>query len=353
LVTNTPKTLLPAEWAPQSAVMLTWPHPGTDWAGQLERVEPVFMAIAKAILDHENLVVSCEDIFGLQRIQSELNQYALDAGLGHRVIACPAPANDTWARDHGPITVLAGGEPRLLDFRFNAWGGKFAFEKDNALNSHLARQRVFGSTPLQPVDFVLEGGSLESDGEGTLLTTSQCLLTPTRNGDLTREQIEARLSEWLGVEHFLWLDHGYLAGDDTDSHIDTLARFCSPRTICYVQCTDPTDEHFPALQAMEKELQDLRRPTGDPYELVPLPWPDAIYSSDGHRLPATYANFLIINDAVLMPVYGVPQDQAAVDIVGRCFPERTVVPIDCRVIIEQHGSLHCLTMQIPEGVVGS
>lgn len=348
---QTARPLLPAEWAPQSAVMLTWPHRGTDWAGNLERVEPVFQAIARAVLARENLIVSCEDIFALQRIEAELNRHALETGSNHRVIACPAPADDTWARDHGPITVMEGGGPRLLDFRFNAWGGKFSFEKDNALNSHLRRRRAFGRTPFQSVDFVLEGGSIETDGEGTLLTTRQCLLAPTRNPGLSQAEIETKLSELLGVDRFLWLNQGYLAGDDTDSHIDTLARFCSPRCICYVRCPNPADEHFAALRAMESELADFRRRDGTAYDLVPLPWPDPVHDAEGNRLPATYANFLVINGAVLVPTYGVDQDQEAIEVIGRCFPGRAVEPIDCRAIIEQHGSLHCLTMQLPEGVV--
>lgn len=349
----TMKPTLPAEWAPQSAVMLTWPHAGTDWADKLDAVQPVFTAIAHAILDHAHLIVSCEDVFALQRIQAELGRYARESGCGHGVIAVPAPADDTWARDNGPITVLVDGQPRLMDFGFNAWGGKFPWQKDNALNSHLARQHAFGRTPLKTVDFILEGGSIESDGQGTLLTTSQCLLTPTRNPGYSKADVEARLSEYLGFDRFLWLDHGYLAGDDTDSHIDTLARFCSPERICYVRCPDQDDEHYEALQAMEAELKAFRQRDGRPYELVPLPWPEAIHDEDGQRLPATYANFLILNDAVLLPIYDVPQDQAAIEALQRCFPTHQIVPVNCRIIIEQHGSLHCLTMQLPEGVVES
>lgn len=345
--------VLPAEWAPQSAVMLTWPHTGTDWADLIDQVEPVFFEIAIEVLRREHLVVSCEDVFRLERIQKTLQERINADNLPGRVFATPAPANDTWARDHGPLTVIVDGQPRLLDFRFNAWGGKFPHEKDDALNTHLVRSRLFGQTPLQAVDFVLEGGSVESDGEGTLLTTAQCLLTPTRNPGLSREEVERRLGDLLGFDRILWLEHGYLAGDDTDSHIDTLARFCTPSRICYVRCDNADDEHFDELNAMEQELQALRQRNGEPYELVPLPWPDAIHSEDGHRLPATYANFLLVNGAVLLPVYGVPQDDAAIEVMAQCFPEHDIVPINCRAIIEQHGSLHCLTMQIPSGVVGA
>nr|WP_282451773.1 agmatine deiminase family protein [Marinobacter koreensis] len=342
---------MPAEWAPQSAVMLTWPHPGTDWASHLEAVEPVFEAIARAVLHFEHLVISCEHVFRLQELQKSLNRYAEESGLPGRVLAVPAPADDTWARDHGPITVETDDGPTLLDFRFNAWGGKFPWEKDNALNRHLSNAGVFGSTPLSEVDFVLEGGSIESDGQGTLLTTSECLLTPSRNPTHGRADIEQLLSELLGVERILWLNHGYLAGDDTDSHIDTLARFCATDHICYVACPDVADEHYSALAAMEEELQEFRQANGEPYKLTALPWPDAIYSDEGERLPATYANFLIINGAVLAPVYGIPQDETAISVLQELFPNRDIVPINCRPLIEQHGSLHCVTMQIPAGVV--
>nr|WP_285229144.1 agmatine deiminase family protein [Marinobacter sp. C7] len=342
---------MPAEWAPQSAVMLTWPHPGTDWASRLDEVEPVFDAIARAVLRFEHLVISCEHVFRVQELERDLNRYAQENGLPGRVVTVPAPANDTWARDHGPITVEIGDGPELLDFRFNAWGGKFPWEKDDALNRHLANAGVFGDSPLKSVDFVLEGGSIESDGQGTLLTTSECLLTPSRNPSLDRTAIEHLLSEFLGADRVLWLNHGYLAGDDTDSHIDTLARFCAPNHICYVACPDKEDEHYTALAAMEEELREFRQPNGEPYQLTALPWPDPVYDDDGERLPATYANFLIINGAILMPVYGVAQDDEAIETVRGIFPDREIIAIDCRPLVYQHGSLHCVTMQIPAGVV--
>lgn len=311
----------------------------------------MFLDIARAVLRFEHLVISCEHVSRLQELDRDLNRYAEEHGLPGRVWAVPAPANDTWARDHGPITVIDEQGPTLLDFRFNAWGGKFPHEKDDALNSHLRNFGVFGATPMQAVEFVLEGGSVESDGQGTLLTTSECLLTPSRNPTLDRTAIEQLLGEVLGVNRILWLNHGYLAGDDTDSHIDTLARFCAPDHICYVTCPDVADEHYSALAAMEEELQEFRQADGSPYRLTALPWPGAIVNEDGERLPATYANFLIINGAVLLPVYGVAQDDEAISVMKGIFPEREVIPIDCRALIAQHGSLHCVTMQLPAGVV--
>ncbi|OEY68051.1 agmatine deiminase [Marinobacter sp. X15-166B] len=331
--------------------MLTWPHQGTDWHESLHEVEPVFLAIARAVLRFQHLLISCEDGDRLARVTEELERYCAEHRLPGRVIAIWAPANDTWARDHGPLSVVGANGLQLLDFRFNAWGDKFPWTKDNALNQHLSKAGAFGQTPLHPVDFVLEGGALESDGAGTLLVTSECLLTPTRNPAYDRSGIEDMLGETLGAQRVLWLNHGYLAGDDTDSHIDTLARFCAVDHIAYVACDRPDDEHYPALRAMKDELEQFRQADGQPYKLTALPWPDALFDDDGDRLPATYANFLIINGAVLLPVYRVPQDQAAIDIVQAIFPDREIIAIDCAPLIRQHGSLHCVTMQLPEGVV--
>ncbi|QCF26322.1 agmatine deiminase family protein [Hydrocarboniclastica marina] len=348
---------LPAEWTRQGAVMLTWPHAGTDWVSRLAEVTPVFEAIAHAVLRRQDLLVSCEDAAEAQRLQRCFDQWTESESLPGRARVLNAPADDTWARDHGPMVVLeaqSGQVPghrraRVLDFAFNAWGGKFPWEKDNQLNARLAAHGVFGGAPLYEVDMILEGGSIETDGAGTLLTTAECLLAPTRNPGMDRAAVEGRLGELLGFDRFLWLENGYLAGDDTDSHIDTLARFCSAQCICYVRCDDPTDEHYPALSAMEAELKQFRQRDGKPYELIALPWPDAVFDEDGERLPATYANFLIINDAVLLPVYGVRQDDDAITALKQCFPTREIVAINCRPLVAQHGSLHCVTMQIPEG----
>ena len=347
----TSRPVLPAEWAPQSGIMLTWPHPGTDWVRMMDDVEPVFQEIARQILRFEHVLISCEFVSRLQKLGEQLNQWAEANQLPGRVVTVPAPADDTWARDHGPITVKTDDGFAVLDFQFNAWGNKFSWEKDNALNTHLAGAGVLGKRRLKPVEMVLEGGSVESNGEGTLMTTSECLLTPTRNPELDRTGVENALREHLGAERVLWLNHGYLAGDDTDSHIDTLARFCAPDHICYIACPDPTDEHYDALQAMQEELREFRQANGQPYRLTPLPWPDAIYDEDGHRLPATYANFLIINGAVLLPVYDVPQDEQAIQVLTELFPDREIIPVNCRALIHQHGSLHCLAMQLPKGVL--
>lgn len=196
-------------------------------------------------------------------------------------------------------------------------------------------------------DFVFEGGSIESNGAGVLLTTEECLLTPTRNPQFSKSEIETYLKEKFGAHTVLWLAHGFLAGDDTDSHIDTLARFVDEHTIAYVQCCDENDLHYAELQAMEHELQAFRQPNGKPYNLIALPMTPPIFDEEGERLPATYANFLIINGAVLVPVYNCATDNEALQILQTAFPTREIVPVDCSVLITQHGSLHCVTMQFP------
>ena len=337
-------TRLPAEWEPQDGVLLAWPHAASDWQPLLERVEPVYCAVAREISRFERVLIALppgEEITGKLRCAG--------ANL-ENITLCPVPTNDTWARDFGPITVLRGHEPLLLDFGFNGWGLKFAADLDNQITRCLADAGLF-RPPRRPVGLVLEGGSIESDGRGTILTTAACLLNPNRNPHLSRPELETALSELLGADRFLWLESGHLAGDDTDSHVDTLARLCPDDTILYVACDDPSDSHYPVLTAMAAELAALKTREGRPYRLIPLPWPEALFDDEGERLPATYANFLVINGAVLVPTYADKSDGAALAAVGRAFPDREVIAIDCRPLVLQHGSLHCVTMQLPQGVL--
>jgi agmatine/peptidylarginine deiminase len=257
------------------------------------------------------------------------------------------PYDDTWLRDSGPITLRGREGFRLLDFHFTAWGGKFEAGLDDQLVSALAEHGVFGAAERERIDFALEGGGIETDGAGTLLTTWRCLHErhPTR----PREEISALLAGWLRQDRVLWLDHGYLEGDDTDAHIDTLARFAAPDAIVYQGCDDPADSHYDELRAMAAELAALRTADGRPYRLFALPWPQPIRDGE-RRLAASYANFLIVNGAVLMPVYGDPADGRAAEVMARAFPAHEIVPIPCRPLIWQNGSLHCLTMQLPEGL---
>lgn len=335
---------LPPEWHAQSAVMLTWPHAHGDWATRLVQVEPVFVNIAREVARRERVVIGVHDASYEAHVRRLLEAAGVPAAQVDIVIV---PSNDTWARDHGPLTVLRDGKPVLLDFQFNGWGGKFAADLDNRITAALHAAGVFGDAPLERVELVMEGGSLEVDGRGTLLTTSRCLLAPTRNPHLARAEVEHALGELLGVERVLWLENGYLAGDDTDSHIDTLARFCDAHTIAYVACDDPHDEHYAELKAMETELRQFRDQDGRSYRLVPLPWPGAKYDDEGRRLPATYANFLIINGAVLVPTYDDPADGEALKRLQGCFAEHEIVAVPCLPLIHQFGSLHCVTMQLP------
>ena len=342
-----PGRRLPPEWETQSAIMLTWPHRFGDWVDHLAAADATFAAMAAAISAREELLITAADHAHQRHIEALL---ATHGAQRTRIRIAIAPSNDVFVRDHGPITVRDTAGPLLLNFRFNGWGNKYRYEDDDALTRALATQGVFGDTPVEDVDFVLEGGSIESDGEGTLLVTASCLLSPSRNPALSPAEIEQRLKTELGAQRVLWLHHGYLAGDDTDGHIDTLARFCDPRTIAYCQCPDEGDEHYHALKALEDELKTLRTSEGSPYRLVPLPWPAAKLNAEGERLPATYANFLILNGAVLVPTYADRADAEALRTLATCFPDRTVIGIDCLSLIAQHGSLHCATMQLPQGV---
>ena len=341
---NSRSIILPAEWRPQSGVQLTWPHEKTDWADMLDEVTGCFAQIAREIAKREKLLIVCR------------NQETVKASLAltdlSNIIFREMETNDTWARDHGGITVLVNENPFICDFTFNGWGLKFAANHDNQITKKLYQSGVFSpETGYQSMKHcVLEGGSIESDGCGTLLTTEQCLLSPNRNDYKCKAEIEDYLQMMLGAERMLWLSHGYLRGDDTDSHIDTLARFCDKNTIAYVQCTDPDDEHYAALALMEKELKSFTTLEGKPYRLIALPMAGAVWS-EGERLPATYANFLIINGAVLIPFYDSPKDILAKQLLQEAFPDREMIGINCLPLIKQHGSLHCVTMQYPESVL--
>ena len=343
-MSDTFNAVLPAEWAPQSGIQLTWPHAGTDWAHMLTEVQACFAAIAREIAQRELLlIVTPEPEEVKKQISATVNMQNV------RFMECET--NDTWARDHGAITMLDAEGASLLDFMFNGWGLKFASDKDNLITRQAVKVGFLNGRYVNRLGFVLEGGSIESDGLGTLLTTSECLLSPNRNGQMSRDEIEDYLCSVFHLKQVLWLDHGYLAGDDTDSHVDTLARLCSPDTIAYVQCTDTQDEHYEALHQMEEQLKTFRTLNGNPYRLLALPMVDKI-EEEGERLPATYANFLIMNDAVLYPTYRQPEnDQRAKEVLQEAFPEYEIVGIDCRALIKQHGSLHCVTMQYPAGVL--
>ena len=331
--------VMPAEWAEQEFIQLTWPHADTDWADMLDEVNECFVNIAKEIIKHENLVIVCDDTEAVEALLGDIDL--------SKITFAEMPTNDTWARDHGGITINENGKPVICDFTFNGWGMKFAANYDNMITRKLYGAGVFGEAAHRNCfEFILEGGSIESDGEGTIITTAECLLSDNRN-NLSEEDIELKLKKYLGAKQVHWINHGYLAGDDTDSHIDTLVRLCDRSTLAYVKCDDPEDEHFQELKKMKKELRNIKTLDNRYYRLIPLPMADAIYQN-GERLPATYANFLIINGAVLIPSYNSPKDEIAKEQLQRAFPDREIVGIDCTALIKQNGSLHCVTMQYPK-----
>ena len=373
---------LPAEWEPQDFVLLTWPNETTDWAPYLEEIRQTVAEMVRAIARHEEVMLL--SMFKTD-VPDELREMP-------NVYVAELPNNDTWARDFGPIVLKstqpaessAGGGASAddeeeekdflwLDFRFNGWGEKFQAAWDNMIPYKLwALYGFFEDADYEDhQDFVLEGGSIEADGRGTLFTTSQCLLAPHRNQPLTKEQIEEQLKRRLRVGRVVWLDYGNLVGDDTDGHIDTIVRCAPDDTLVYVGCDDATDEQYADFHALEEQLKALRTADGKPYRLLRLPMPDGIYEVEGdkvavqssnvaarrskvqevqgERLPATYANFLVINGAVLVPTYDQPEkDAEALRVVQQAFPDREMISIDARTIIRQHGSVHCLTMQVPK-----
>ena len=331
------------EWDNQDGILIAWPHAGTDWAYMLDEVTACYVEMARAILeDDERLVIVAPDA---DDVKASLGQ---DVDW-QRISIIELPTNDTWVRDYGPIAVFKDGRTVLTDFTFNAWGMKFAADCDNLVTSRLQARGVFKAPLVNYRDLVLEGGSIETDGNGTVLTTTCCLTAQNRNDALSREQLEQELLDRLGCVKMLWLDHGTLSGDDTDGHIDTLARFAPDGVILYCGCDNPEDEHYEPLMKMEEDLKQMTDAEGNPYHLIKLPLPDAMYDEIS-RLPATYANFLVMNHQVLVPVYGQPEnDVKACELIGQAFPGRKIKGIDCRPLICQHGSLHCATMQLPEG----
>lgn len=348
--TNRTRYFLPAEWYEQSGVQLTWPHEDTDWRPYLGEITEVCLNLVRIVARHEKVLVAARDADKVRRlIESSTDE---DVRGNIRVYQCEN--NDTWARDHSFITLVSerdGGEGsfRLLDFRFNGWGRKFPADKDNRINASLYDAGAFNGVRVDNDDFVLEGGSVESDGRGTIFTTSMCLLAPNRNQPMTREEIAQRLMSELCADRVVWLDHGSLTGDDTDGHIDTTVRTAPDDTLVYTGCDDSGDGQYEDFRKLEEQLRGLRTADGQPYRLLRLPMPDAVYY-DGERLPATYANFLVINGAVIVPEYGQPEkDAEARRVIAEAFPGRETIGVNALAVVRQHGSLHCLTMQFPKG----
>lgn len=341
---KTPYILQP-EWTHSSYVLLSWPHDHTDWAYMIDDVRKCFRDMANAISRHADIIIVAPDA-------SEVRAFFKDS---IQVTIIEAPTNDTWARDFGMIcTRGSDGTVKVNDFKFNGWGLKFAANHDNLITRRLVDSGLLSQNAAYEnrLGFVLEGGSIDIDENGTLLTTSNCLLSPNRNGDLSKQQIEDSLKSYLGCRNVLWVDHGEIEGDDTDSHIDTLARFLPGGCIACATCDRENDPHFAPLRAMVEQISSFKSPSGDNYRMIELPIPMPIYDEDGLRLPATYANFLILNNAIIIPVYGDNHyDRLAVDRLKEALPGYQVEEVDCNALIRQHGSLHCMTMQIPDGTL--
>lgn len=337
---------LPAEWEEQQCIQLTWPHEKTDWQPILADITKTYVEMAIEIAQREHLlIVAPQPENALMAIREKVGNK-----LDNKITLFSCPTNDTWARDHGFITLIDQEKRhcKLLDFKFNGWGEKFVAEKDNAINKNLYEANILDGDYESHLDFVLEGGSIESDGQGTIFTTTGCLMAPHRNQPLSKDDIEQRLKQTLRAKRIVWIDHGNLIGDDTDGHIDTLVRIAPNNTLVYVGCDDVNDKNYEELHLMEKQLYTLKTEDGKPFNLLRLPSPRPI-QYDGEILPATYANFLVINGAILYPTYNQPDlDKEAGRIIGKAFTGREIIGIDCRNIIIQHGSLHCCTMQYPK-----
>ncbi|MGB5396711.1 MAG: agmatine deiminase family protein, partial [Gammaproteobacteria bacterium] len=343
---STPRRL-PAEWEPQDALMLAWPHRANGWKGDMAAVDTVFVELIHAAAQYQRVLLVCTD----EALRDHAIALLQQAGVNmQNCLPRLAATNDVWMRDAGPIGVIEGGKHKLLDFRFNAWGGKYSSSDDDQINRRLAEQDVF-ACELQSIPLILEGGSIESNGKGSLLTTQSCLLTTTRNACYDQGRIEDLLKQFLGVDNVHWISHGHIEGDDTDGHVDTLARFCPNDVIAYASCTDPDDVNYAELAAMEKELQALRQPNGDAYGLVAFTLPAPKFGLSGQRLACTYVNFMIINGAILCPLYDDPMDKVAITQLQTLFPQYEIIGINALPVVEQCGSFHCLCMQLTQGTM--
>ncbi len=329
---------LKAEWEEQSAIMLTLPKLEESWYRDFPEIEDSILEIVKEISQDQKVILS-----SIEKIKITEKLSSLGANLNN-INIFEIEADDIWARDHGPITVFENSKKKFLDFTFNGWGNKFIAQKDNMINSRLKQEKVFDN--LETIDFILEGGSIETDGQGTIMTTSECLLNSNRNIGFSKEQIEEILKKYLNAKRILWLNSGFLSGDDTDCHIDNLARFAPNNTIIYITEKNPSDIHFEPLQKMKKEILNFRQINNQEYNFFELPLPKPIFDKEGIRLPASYANFLIINTKVLLPIFNDPSDLEALNVLQQCFPTREIIPINGHNLIIGRGGIHCVTMQI-------
>ncbi len=331
---------MPAEWEPHQATWLSWPHKEASWPGMIEQIHPVYAQMVAALATSETVHINVNDEEMAERVRG----YLAEAGAQGDVRLHLFPTNDAWCRDHGAIFVRhADGQLAATDWGYNAWGDKYPpYDLDNQIP---ARMADYLGVPRFEGGMILEGGSIEVNGAGLLLTSEQCLLNPNRNPDLSQEQIEARLRDFLGVQKILWLGEG-IVGDDTDGHVDDISRFVAPDTILTAIEEDPSDENYPILHENLQRLQHMRGLDAQPLRIITIPMPPPVIYED-QRLPASYANFYIANRVVLVPFYNHANDARAAAIIQACFPDRRVVGIDCTNIIWGLGAWHCLTQQVP------
>ncbi len=329
----------PAEWEPHVATWISWPHNRETWPGRFERVRPQMAAMVRTVAEHEPVHVLAGGGEVMASAQSWL-------GTNSQVFLHDIPTNDAWCRDHGPLFLQApaGEPPALVDWKYNAWGSKYPpFELDDAVPEHVATE--LGYQRFAP-GMVLEGGSIEGNGDGLLLTTESCLLNRNRNPGWSRAAIERHLRDFLGVEKILWLNGGNLAGDDTDGHIDQLARFVTPTTVVAAAEDDPSDANHAPLARNLAALQAMTDRWGRPLEIVRLPLPRAMFGA-GQRLPASYCNFYLANGLCLVPQFDDPADEAACRILGSLLPDHRVVGLPAFDLVWGLGAFHCLTQQQP------
>ena len=341
--TNPPKRRMLAEWEPQQACLLAWPHRDSDWRDTFSAIERCYLQLAQAIRARQRLIVLARDHAHRQRILTDL---AATAAAQYPADVIIAPHDDTWIRDYGPLAITCNGALRLLDFGFNAWGGKYPHHRDAQACARLL-QAAFADMPAEShLDWVLEGGAIDCNGAGAAMIVTGTLLDAARNPRRTRRALTAKLRASLGLTHIHWLPLAPLLGDDTGGHIDTLARFIDADTIAYQGCDDPTHPNHARLQQLQTQLTTLRNAHGAPYALLKLPDPPQLRAHDA-PLPASYANFLFINGSVLLPAYDCPQDITAQRLLANALPERRIVPLDTRPLIRQYGGIHCAAMHIP------
>jgi len=333
---------MPAEWAPHQATWISWPHNPDTWPGVLEAARAAMADAVVALAPHERVCINVQDDAAASSVSARLNGRV----PSDRVSLERIRTDDAWIRDYGAIIVRDADSPRgfsACDFDYNAWGGKYPpFDNDRAVARQMAERL---GLPCRNSSRILEGGSIEVNGEGLGLVTEQCLLNPNRNPGRSRNEIESVLAEFFGLDEILWLGDG-VVGDDTDGHIDNLARFVAPRRVVTIVEPDRNDPNHAPLADNLARLQAFRAADGRALEVIELPVPSPVMYQ-GTRLPASYANFYIANDIVLMPAYGGPRDDVARGILADCFPTRRIAPIDCRALIVGLGALHCLTQQIP------